>query len=84
MSTPYDGPSSTEADIKLDHTPLPFGKYKGKTPDEVSEFDPSYIKWMYENIKPKKCSQWLYEVCVNQMAEDDDDDTAELYPNENW
>ena len=77
--------TSTAEDIKLDHTPLPFGKYKGKTPDEVSEDDPGYIKWVYENIKPKKCSQWLYEVCVNQMTEDDDDDdTEELYPNENW
>ena len=73
------------SDLSLDHSRLTFGKYKGLTPDEVSEDDPSYIKWMYENIKPKKCSQWLYEVCVNQMAEDDDDgdDTAELYPNEN-
>ena len=72
------------SDLSLDHSRLTFGKYKRLTPDEVSEDDPSYIKWMYENIKPKKCSQWLYEVCVNQMAEDDDDDTAELYPNENW
>lgn len=72
------------SDLSLDHSRLTFGKYTGLTPDEVSEFDPSYIKWMYENIKPKKCSQWLYEVSVNQMYEDDDDDTAELYPNENW
>ena len=62
------------SDLSLDLSRLTFGKYKGLTPDEVSEFDPSYIKWMYENVEPKKCSQWLYEVSVNQMYEDDDDE----------
>ena len=36
----------------LDHTPLTFGKYKGQTPDEISEHDPSYIVWLYNNISP--------------------------------
>jgi uncharacterized protein (DUF3820 family) len=66
--------------ISLDHTPLNFGKYKGKTPDEISEHDPSYIVWMYNNIKPKPCSEWLMEVCKADIAylEDDDDDYDDL------
>jgi uncharacterized protein (DUF3820 family) len=28
---------------KLDKTPLRFGKYKGKTPIEVLELEPSYL-----------------------------------------
>ena len=58
------------ADEKLDHTPLTFGKYKGKTPSDVAEKDPSYITWMYENVKNKNtCSARLYKACAN---EDDD------------
>lgn len=62
----------TSEEIDLDHTPLTFGKYKGQTPDEVSESDPAYIVWMYNNIKPKKCSAWLAEACkVEQYYEED-------------
>ena len=47
----------------LDYTPLTFGKYTGQTPDEISEHDPSYIVWLYNNISPRKCSIWLKELC---------------------
>lgn len=56
----------TQAEIDLDHTPLTFGKYQGQTPDEVSEEDPKYICWMYENVKNKPtCSRTLYNVCLS-------------------
>lgn len=42
---------------------ITFGKYKGKTFDEISEIEPSYILWLSENIEeinfPKK---WLNAV----------------------
>lgn len=48
----------------LDHSPLQFGKYAGKTPDEVSQIDGAYIVWMYENVKNfPTCSKLLYEAC---------------------
>ena len=72
-----------EAELKLDKTPLTFGKHRGKTPDEISEIDPSYIVWLYNNIKPHKCSEWLKEVCQQEQYEDEDDDTNEIeYPSQ--
>lgn len=60
------------AELKLDKTPLNFGKYRGLTPDEVSEVDPSYIVWMYEKYSPKRCSNFLYTAC--QQSSDYEDD----------
>ena len=51
----------------LDHTPLTFGKYAGQTPDEISEHDPSYIVWMYETLEPKRCSDFLYQYCLEDV-----------------
>ena len=64
----------TEEDLILDKTPLTFGKYKGMTPDEVSEQDPSYVVWMYETIKPKKCSYFLYESCLRDLKPDEEEE----------
>lgn len=62
----------------LDHTKLDFGKYKGKTPSEISEENPSYIKWMYETVKPVKCSTALYKACVAELDDGSDDDDNPL------
>lgn len=62
--------TSSSKDIDLDHTPVTFGKYKGQTPDEISEHDPSYIVWMYRTVKPTPCSEWLMEVCADERGED--------------
>ena len=64
----------TEEDLPLDETPLTFGKYKGMTPDEVSEQDPSYIVWMYETIKPKRCSYFLYQCCLGNSKEEEEEE----------
>jgi hypothetical protein len=54
-------------DDNLDHTPLTFGKYKGKTPDEVSQMGTSgenYIVWMYDNVdRFPTCSEALARAC---------------------
>lgn len=51
---------------ELDHTPLTFGKYKGKTPDEVSKIDCSWMIWAYENVtnRPVFMSELLYKECL--------------------
>mgnify|MGYP003598667753 FL=1 len=64
----------TEEELTLDKTPLTFGKYQGMTPDEVSEHDPSYIVWMYETIKPKRCSHFLYPCCLGNSKEDEEEE----------
>ena len=56
-----------------DHTPLPFGKYKGKTPEEIAEIDGSYVVWMFENVKPPPCSKELAEACEADEREDEEE-----------
>ena len=51
-------------DGELDNTSLTFGKYKGQTPEEISEDDPGYIVWMVESIKEQYCSDALYQYCL--------------------
>ena len=58
----------------LDHASLYFGKYVGKTPDEVSCFDPDYVIWLYERCTPRPVSRALYEAC--RQDEDDDSDSV--------
>jgi hypothetical protein len=80
--------TTTPGDI-LDHTPLKFGKHAGKTPDQISEIDPSYIVWMWNEWKasgkPPPCSKLLYVACENERNERDaerDFDAFGLEPDE--
>lgn len=57
----------TTHDERLDHTPLTFGKYKGKTPSEIAVDDPSYIVWMHNNIKRPLCSYVLAKDCAETL-----------------
>lgn len=55
---------------QLDHTPLSFGKYRGMTPSKVSETDPGWICWAYENVKTRPtCSLVLYRSCQEEIRE---------------
>ena len=48
----------------LDHTPLTFGKYKGMTPNQVAEIDPSWVVWAYNNVTNRNtCSRLLANEC---------------------
>lgn len=48
----------------IDHTPLTFGKYVGKTPNEIAEIDERYICWMFREVKNRPtCSELLYKAC---------------------
>ena len=54
----------TAEESALDSRILRFGKYKGKTADEISEFDPQYLVWAYTNIKDRPpCSLPLAKKC---------------------
>lgn len=44
----------------LDKTPLEFGPYTGRAPNELLDHDPVYLCWLYENTDPKRCSMELY------------------------
>lgn len=60
-------------DEALDHKPMEFGKYKGRTPSEIADFDPGYIVWLYNSIDPKRCSRLLADAC-----EEDLNDTSSI------
>lgn len=55
----------------MDHTPLDRGKYRGRTPDQISQIDPGYIVWLYETVKPLKCSEVLYRDCRDETRNSD-------------
>jgi uncharacterized protein (DUF3820 family) len=52
MTYIYKPNEKEQAAIKADtdHTPLKFGKYKGRTPNDVAEIDPQWLVWAYNNV----------------------------------
>jgi len=75
--------SSSKAE-EPDFRPLTFGKYKGKTPEEVAQIDPSYVCWMYKEVKPTPCSLALKNECEQDVRElqsehDSQDDVRDTY-----
>jgi hypothetical protein len=58
-----------------DDRPMTFGKYKGRTPEEVAKEDPQYLMWLYENASNvKPCSRDLYLAAEYAAAEEDVND----------
>lgn len=57
-------------DIDIDKCPVQFGKYKGRTPDEIADTDPSYIVWMWETFASPPCSARLAYLCRQDCDED--------------
>lgn len=58
----------------LDHSVMARGKYSAargnpRTANWVSEHDPAYLAWAYENWDPKPCSNLLYRACKAELAE---------------
>jgi len=53
-------------------TIVTFGKHKGKTLDEISDTDPSYICWLKDNVKTIKISKSLAEACERDARERED------------
>ena len=63
--------------VDIDDIPLKFGKYKGKTPNQVAQRDPSYIVWMFKHVEssyidtPRVCSKELAEGCEMDIREEE-------------
>jgi hypothetical protein len=56
---------------KIEDT-INFGKYKGKTFDEISDIEPSYILWLSENVEGIKLSKkWLEAIECDVREEED-------------
>ncbi len=54
---------------------ITFGKYKGKTFDEIADIDPDYILWLDENVKDVKLpKKWIESVEMDVRERD-----SELY-----
>lgn len=60
-------PDSKNTGEMLDHSPLKFGKFKGKTPSAIAELGKvgeSYLTWAYETVGNfDVCSEALYKDC---------------------
>jgi len=57
--------------MDIDKRPIQFGKYRGKTPEEISDLDPDYLLWMYQNVKPTPCTKSLADACQQDEYDDD-------------
>lgn len=56
---------------------LNFGKYKNKTLQQIYEFDPGYLVWLYETIAVLKISKTIYRDALEKtlaFTNDDDED----------
>ena len=54
-----------------DDVPVNFGKWKGRTPNEIATVDPGYVVWMHANVQPTPCSRELALDCEQEQREND-------------
>lgn len=59
------GQPSAPSQEELDHSRIGFGKYRDKTPEQISENDPEYLVWAWQNVlnRPLFMSDVLYKEC---------------------
>lgn len=68
-------PARKEKDrSNIDNEPMTFGKYRGKTPEEVSEIDGPYLVWAYQARETKPCSEAMYNLCTGIIYHDAESD----------
>ena len=46
-------------------SPIPFGKYKGQTGDDIASRDPGYITWMERNLVRVEIDPAVRRLAVN-------------------
>lgn len=77
----------------LDTQPVDFGKHNGLTPEQICKDNPSYIVWMHDTIKPKRCSKKLYLIASEMNDQKkaprkysafDDNDSDYYAPHHKW
>ena len=56
---------------------ITFGKYKGKTFDEIADIDPDYILWLDENVKDVKLPKKWIE-CVEMDIREKDSEVHDI------
>lgn len=50
-----------------------FGKYKGKTWDEISDIDPRYVLWASDNVKGVKLPQSFIDAVEMDLRDREED-----------
>jgi hypothetical protein len=56
---------------------ITFGKYKGKTFDDIADIDPDYILWLDKNVKDVKLpKKWLK--CVEMDVRERDSELHDI------
>ncbi len=70
----------------LDDTKLTFGKYKGSTPNEIANDNPSYIVWLFDNLDTKFCTKKLRNACedVSESSYEDSKGEDSYYGLDGW
>lgn len=51
---------------------ITFGKFKGKSFDEIAEIEPSYILWLNENVDSIKFSKKWLDLVEQDVREQED------------
>lgn len=65
--------------VDLDNEPIRFGKYRGKTPNQIAKEDPRYLVWMWNNINNPPVTKSLVLDCEDQtLCRDDEDEQEEM------
>ena len=75
---------STIRNLDPDKAPLYFGKYQGKTPNEIADIDPSYIVWLFDQRGPNSCTKDLADLCRESLEEQDESEESDLYDDITW
>lgn len=70
----------TIADKLLDRTNMPFGKYKGVSPERIARYDPGYVLWLYNTLSPRRCSRALALDCEAAIQDAADDRFLDMNP----
>lgn len=52
---------------------IDFGKYKGKTWDEVSDIDPGYVLWAVDNVKGVRLPPSFIDAVEMDLREGEED-----------
>lgn len=50
-----------------DDIPIPFGKHRDSTPNEIAKTDPAYVMWLHDECVPQRVSRSLYVACSDRV-----------------
>lgn len=82
-----DAKSSEDVEIEINEEyiknyKLTFGKYKGKTIEEIKKADESYLEWLYTNEKTeqhiKDCIKFLYDIRKKELTQVEEKEVLDL------